>query len=355
MNIRYGIIGCGGIAPKFIKSSLNVENCEIAAVAARDITRAEEFASKNCPYATAYGSYEELCADADINAVYIATTHNFHFDNIMLALNSGKHVICEKPITTDGKKLAILQKTAQEKGLMLMEAMWSRFLPPLVSIKKLIDSGELGSIKHMKSDFCCNMKNLSPEHRINDPKLAGGALFDLGIYCLNAAMMLTDEMPKLEGARVELSETGVDETSEFTLAFKDFNAEFITSIAGEKNISNDCKIVMEKGVIVVDSPAHMPKGYTVFKPNSEITFSFKEPIDFSHEIRHFNELINSGATDSPIMGAKHSMMMMEIMDEFRKTVGLKYPFDEEISTPSPATTPSSSSTSTRKRRKQNEG
>ncbi len=327
MSVKYGIIGCGRIAPKFIESSLSVENCEIAAVAARDLTRATDFVAEHCPSAKPYGSYEELCADDDINAVYVATPHNFHFEQIMLALNAGKHVICEKPITTDAKRLAILQKTAQQKGLMLMEAMWSRFLPALVSVKKLVDSGKLGKIKSITNDFCCNMDKFPPSHRLHDPELAGGALFDLGIYCLNAAMMLTDETPTIKDAKVELSETGVDRTSELTLVFKDFEAKLLTSMTCDSPLINDCKIVMEQGVIVIHQPAHRSDGYTVLKPNSQIGYDFKEPVDFSHEISHFNEMILTGSIDSPIMGAKHSMAMMEIMDEFRNIVGLKYPFD----------------------------
>ncbi len=328
MAVKYGIIGCGRIAPKFISSSKNLADCEVVAVASRDIKRAEEFAAVNCPAAKAYGNYEEMCKDKNIDAIYIATPHSHRLAHAMLALNLGKHVICEKPITTDGKKLALLQKTARQNNVLLMEAMWSRFLPALTALKATINSGEFGKIKKMKYSFCCDMSAQGDDGRIKNPDLAGGALFDLGIYCLNAAMMLTDEKPTLRDAKTVLYATGVDETSTMTLVFNDFTADLICSMEGP--FSNICEIEMEKCSISVTDPAHKAVGFTITADGKQSYHSFEDqPDDFMHEIKHFNELIALGVVDSPIMGADDSMAMMKIMDEFRDTVGLRYPFDSE--------------------------
>ncbi len=327
--VKYGIIGCGRIAPKFIGDSAGLDDCKVVAVAAREYKRAEEFAKIHCPEAVAYGDYLEMCSSPNVDAVYIATPHSYHFEQIMMALNAGKHVICEKPITTDGKRLAILQKTAKDKGLLLMEAMWSRFLPALVSMKELIKSGELGSITAVRTNFDCDMGEQPEDGRVKNPALAGGALFDLGIYCLNAVMMLTDEQPTIKDASVELYKTGVDDVSRMTLKFSGFEAEISASIVD--TFSNECTITLQKGSITVEAPAHKAVGYTVTKDGTQTYYGFEDqPDDFSHEIKHFNELIAAGITDSPIMGVAHSMAMIKIFDDFREMVGLRYPFDDEV-------------------------
>ncbi len=328
MAIRFGIVGCGNIAPQFVSSAKNASNCSIVAVASREYLRAEDFAKRYCPEATPYGSYEQLCADPSVDAVYVATPHSHHYEHVMLALRAGKHVLCEKSLTTDCKKLKRLFKVAKDEKLVLMEGMWSRFLPALRSMCKLIKSEKLGKVKSLSTSFCCDMANKPDDGRLKSPELAGGALFDLGIYTLNSVFMITDEKPVIRDAGITFYKTGVDATSCMTLQFNDFEANIKSSII--ENSDNVCTIVLENGSVKTLGLAHNTAGYIVETNDTKTTYMFEDkPVDFSHEISHFNELINKGEVESPIMGEEDSLKMLSVMDEFRMRAGLKYPFDEE--------------------------
>ncbi len=328
MSIRFGIIGCGNIAPQFISSAKNAGTCRVVAVAARDYNRAKEFADQYCIDATPYGSYEQLCSDPAVDAVYVATPHSHHYEHVMLALKFGKHVLCEKILTTDAKKLKRLFKAARDAKLLLMEGMWSRFLPSLCSMSTLVKSGELGKIKKVSTTFCFDMSERADDCRLKSPNLAGGALFDLGVYPFNTVLMLTDEMPLIRNAQIEFYKTGVDATSCMTLCFSGFEADIKSSITHD--LDNKCHIILENGTITTTEAAHKTSGYTVESQGKKTTYMFDDrPIDFSYEIKHFNKLIEDKTFQSPIMGEDDSMKIITLMDEYRGIVGLKYPFDEE--------------------------
>ncbi len=322
-NISFGIIGCGRIAPKFIKSIERVQNCSVVAVAARDKDRAEEFAKNYCPEATAYGDYEQLCAAENVDAVYIATPHSLHLEHSLLAFKHNKHVLSEKIMTTDMGKLNTMFDEAKKANVLLMEGMWSRFLPVYRSVKTLIDSGELGSITDLELSIGFDAEVFGDESRLNAPQLAGGAIFDIGVYALNGVQSFVDQTPKLIDCKMVRTKLGVDGMSSFTLCYDTFNARLRCSIM--EVFDGRIHIKLEKGEIVI-SDAIRPESYTVKTASGEETFE-TQAADFSYEIDHFCNLLRRGATDSDVFGRKESTAAMQIIDEFRKEVGLVYPFD----------------------------
>ena len=179
-KIKWGIIGLGGIARKFAKDLNLHSNADILAVASRNLDKATEFAAEfNALHA--YGSYEELLQNKDIDIIYIATPHSHHYENTIMCLNAGHNVLCEKAFAMNSKQVKLMIEKAKEKNLFLMEALWSRFNPAILAAKKEIDDGAIGKLRAVKADFCFNYP-YDLESRLVNKSLAGGALLDIGIY-----------------------------------------------------------------------------------------------------------------------------------------------------------------------------
>lgn len=183
--LKWGIVSTGRIADKFCQDMAYVDSGQVAAVAARSLKDASDFAAKH-NIAKAYESYQSLFDDKDLDVIYIATPHNFHFQNVYDALSAGKHVLCEKPITISSEEFSILAALAKQNNVFLMEAMWTYFLPSLLKAKEWVADGRIGTIKHIKADFGY-LVPYEPEGRMYNPDLAGGCLFDMGIYPLALA------------------------------------------------------------------------------------------------------------------------------------------------------------------------
>lgn len=185
-HLTWGIVGAGRIAKQFAQDIQYVSNAKLLAVAARDLKRAQEFADAHA-IGTAYGSYAELFNDQTIDAIYIATPHSFHFEQAKAAMLAGKHVLCEKPICVSSDEFSELAAVAKAQGVLLMEAMWTYFLPALRQAKRWVDEGKIGQIKHIKADFGY-LAPYEPNSREYDAALAGGSLLDVGIYPLALAL-----------------------------------------------------------------------------------------------------------------------------------------------------------------------
>ena len=171
-KVKWGIMGPGGIAHKFAKSLISIENAELTAIGSRNIGRAEEFASK---YGAKrfYGSYEELAQDNEVEIVYVATPHSAHFESAMLCLKAGKAVLCEKPFTINAKQAQLLVDTARECGVFLMEAMWTRYLPAIAKVRELLVANSIGKVRMVKADFGFRA-DLNPDGRLFNPDLCYG-------------------------------------------------------------------------------------------------------------------------------------------------------------------------------------
>ncbi len=217
-DIGWGIIGCGGIAHKFAASLKALDRGHLVAGASRTPGKAEAFARRH-GLARSYTSYDALLSDPEVDAVYVATTHNFHFENVKLCLEHGKHVLCEKPFTINAHQAEQLIALAGEKQVFMMEALWTRFLPAIQKLQALVAEGAIGDAQTVYCNFCLGLDQ-PPEHRMRNIELAGGALLDLGIYPLTMADLVFGEPPERVSSQASMDpETGVDEHSFYFLEY----------------------------------------------------------------------------------------------------------------------------------------
>ena len=192
-TVKWGIMGPGTISHKFVQSLKCLDGCEATAVGSRSKERAGEFAAQY-GINRAYGSYEGLANDPDIDIIYVSTPHTAHFECTLMCLKAGKAVLCEKPFTINAKEAEILITTARTYGLFLMEAMWTRFLPAIVKVRELLAEGAIGEVRMLRADFGFRGK-FDPLSRYLNPKIGGGALLDVGVYPVSFASMIFGIIP----------------------------------------------------------------------------------------------------------------------------------------------------------------
>ncbi len=323
--IRWGVLGCGGIAKKFIASSKVVESADVVAVASASGKRAEAFA-KEQGVPRGYDSYAELLSDASIDAVYVANTHNFHHETVLQALNADKAVLCEKPMAINAKQTREMIDLARSRDLFLMEAMWMRFLPSVVQVRKWIEEGRIGRPRRVYANFGFNI-SFPPEHRMVNPDLAGGALLDLGIYPLSMASMIASGVaPKKISSVIGMGETGVDVDDLIMLSYPDgLGAQL--SCGFDVPVNCIAEIVGEQGTI---SLPHVFIGATSVTLKTEqeektIHSKFPEIEGFQFEIDAASQCILNGEKECSVMPLDETLVLAETMDAIRKDCGLKYP------------------------------
>ncbi|MGB3149080.1 MAG: Gfo/Idh/MocA family oxidoreductase, partial [Maribacter sp.] len=206
--IRWGIIGAGNIAHTFARDMALVNDTGITAVASRNLSKAQEFASNyNAPHA--FGSYEDLFKSDTVDVVYIATPHTSHSELSVMAMENEKHVLCEKPMGVNMNEVKQMIAKAKEKKVFLMEALWSRFNPTIKEVKKLVDNGEIGKIGYLKADFAFFGLDRDEQGRLLNPDLAGGSVLDIGIYPIFLTYLLLG-MPNNITAKSKFYKTGVE-------------------------------------------------------------------------------------------------------------------------------------------------
>jgi len=325
--MRWGILATGNIAKNFAKtiSSMNDPNESVVAVGSRDSERAESFASE-FGIERAYGAYEDLAADTDVEAVYIATPNNLHYENTLLYLQNGKHVLCEKPFTTCAKDAEKLYAFAEEKRLFLMEGVWIRFLPLYDELKKVLRSGELGSIRHMNVQYGFIANGARRERKFLS-KLGGGALLDIGIYNLTFLHMLTGQSPESFTSIVHMSEYGTDEYSALQLVYPDgVTAHSLQTIGMQ--IDRKAAILCSKGAVYLDDFQHAER--LLVKPNEgeeriiELPFEYN---GFEYEIREVSRCIAEGKTYSYRFTPEESLAVLKTMDEIRESWNMRFVFE----------------------------
>ncbi len=322
-TFRWGIIGAGGIARTFARDIGLLENHEIAAIGSRDLAKAEKFAAEF--HATPLGSYEDLVA-SDVDAVYVATPHSLHAENSILALNAKKPVLCEKPFAVNAVQASAMISASQENSVALMEAMWSRFLPHYQSIREIVDSGELGELVALYADHGQPLP-ADRYYRLHAPELAGGALLDLGIYPISLAFMVLGE-PDSIIASSEPTESGVDaQTSMIFSYFTGQQAVMTTTL----KVRTPCtaQIIGTRGRINIDGNFYTPTSMQVIidgKVAREIPKNYQGH-GIREQARVFAEVVRSGELESPLMSHQESLAIMQVMDEIREMIGLRYPFE----------------------------
>ncbi|KAJ4474599.1 hypothetical protein C8J55DRAFT_433003 [Lentinula edodes] len=355
VTLRWGIISTGGIASAFSKASFhstrsrNVNDVahKIVAVGSRSVDKAQQFIDTSLggdKTIKAFGSYAEVYNDADVDVIYVATPHTYHYENSLDAIKAKKHVLCEKPVTSNRAELQSLLDAAKDNDIFFMEAMWTRFQPLSLEFKKISDSGQLGLPISVHADLSGNfdIHNIPNTHRILDPKLGGGALLDLGPYPLVWAIMALYEAPAngatnptITGSILKTPITGVDCNTSFTLNFS--QSKLAAQAVLSCSINTDAldpgvTIRYEKGTIKIASPIYVPKSFVVQYLDEHGALAKEEKKFFEYVGRgmHFQadevaRCIRDGKKESTLWSHEKSLLEMLIFDEVRKQGGYELP------------------------------
>ena len=324
-QFKWGIIGTGGIARAFSNDIGFLSDHVIAAVGSRNLENAESFV-KTIPGAKAHGSYDALINDSDIDAIYVATPHPSHKENVIAALNAGKPVLCEKPFAVNAAEAREMVAAAKANDVALMEAMWARFLPHYAKIREIVASGVLGQITTIHADHGQRLADQNIA-RLVEPSLAGGALLDLGIYPISFAHMVLG-IPQSITSTAVFTDKGVDAQTSMILDYAN----------GSQAILNTTMIVQTPCTAVIAGlNGYLEVNRTFYNPTSMRLTLFdgtvtEYPSDYKgHGLREqaveFARVIKSGAKESPILTWDDTIAIMEIMDTVRSQIGLKYPFE----------------------------
>ncbi|GIP56065.1 Gfo/Idh/MocA family protein [Paenibacillus vini] len=324
-KIKWGIMGTGWIAEKFAEDLAHVGNGEGLAAGSRTKESAAKFAEKfGLP--RAYGSYEELVNDPDIDAIYVATPHPYHRDNVLTALNAGKAVLCEKPFTVNSAELEQLISSAKQQNLFLMEAMWTRFLPPIVQVRKWLEEGRIGEVKLVKAEFGFR-SDWNPQGRLLNPQLGGGALLDAGIYPVSFASMIFGTEPEKVWSSADIGETGVDEKFSILLDYGKGRTATLNG-AVRLDLTNDAYIHGTEGTIHI--PSFLNATEAVLRVTGQEEEKFTDgrlSTGYSFEAEEVGRCLLEGLTESPAITLDESLGILKLLDAIRAQWGLKYPFE----------------------------
>ncbi|XP_061131678.1 trans-1,2-dihydrobenzene-1,2-diol dehydrogenase-like [Syngnathus typhle] len=332
MATKWGICSAGKISHDFTAAlkTLPLEDHQVVAVAARNLERAQEFSKKHS-IPSAYGSYEELARDPNIDVVYVGVIHPYHLKSCLLFMDAQKNVLCEKPLAMNAKEVKEILDSAKRNNVFLMEAVWSRFFPASVEMRRLLTQGELGEVKMVKAEFGQSLMHLP---RSMDKELGAGTMLDLGIYPLQFSIMVYGgEKPQSIKAMGVCTENGVDETVVVTLKFSKGRMAVITCSSGME-LDNDAVIVGTNGNIRI--PAHMwcPTSLVVNGketqypvPKSDVALNFFNSTGMRYEAEAVRQCLLKGLKESPVMSHADSLLLAEVEDEVRRQVGVVYSQD----------------------------
>ncbi len=326
--IRWGIIGAGNISSTFATALNSMGDTRLVAVASRELRRAEEFANR-FHIEKAYGSYEELANDPEVDVVYIGTPHPEHRENAALCMKQGKAVLCEKSFTLNSKDSLYLIELARERRVFLMEAMWTKFLPVTRRVKEWIQEGKIGKIRHLRVPFGFRSE-FNPESRLYDPALGGGALLDVGVYPISYVIHMLDCLPEQVLSSAVIGKTGVDEQNVILMKFPQGILAELSSAVSAK-IGFDAEIIGEKGRIYV------PRFWSAeeamrYNSNDELeeTLELPFPVNgYVYEAEEVNRCLREGLIESEQLPLQDTLNIMGIMDAMRTEWGLTYPQERD--------------------------
>lgn len=322
-SINWGIMGCGRIAALFAEGLRTLKNARITGVASLTPGKADRFAQAH-RIPKSYTKYESLAEDPDIDIIYVATLHNAHYNNTLLALNSGKHALCEKPFTLNADQAKKLIITARAKKLFLMEAMWTRFLPASQKIKQLIDRGDIGEIQTLRAEFGFYTP-WNPNDRLHNLNLAGGALLDIGVYPISYAHWIFGEKPLKIYGSAYIGSTHVDEHSSYLLTFTKERTALLFSSFNIK-VPNEAMIAGTKGYIRIPN-FFKPTKFWVHDQKGKhhiIRVAYKST-GLQYQAKEAADCICKGDIESSIMPLNETLEIMETLDALRSQWRLVYP------------------------------
>lgn len=324
-RFRWGILGAGTIARKFAAGVAALPDQELAAVGSRTQAAADHFAAE-FGILRRHASYAALAADPGLDAIYIATPHSYHKEHTLLALRGGKAVLCEKPFAINVVEAQEMVAEARLRGLFLMEAMWSRFLPIVAEMRRLIADGAIGQVRMVQADFGFRTA-VNPVHRLFDPALGGGALLDVGVYPVSLAHLILGRPDRI-AAVAEVGSTQVDEQTGMVLGFPN-GALAVLSTAATTETRQEAVIFGTQGSICLHSPWWVGSRLTLQRSGATPTEIVRPYIanGYSHEAIEVAECVRAGALESLTMPLEESLAVMATLDAIRLQIGVRYPME----------------------------
>ncbi|MCI6004965.1 MAG: Gfo/Idh/MocA family oxidoreductase [Blautia sp.] len=320
--MKFSILAPGGIARKMAEAVSGLESVQRYAVASRTYDKAKAFADE-WGFEKAYGSYEEMLEDPEVELVYIATPHSHHYQYARMCLEHGKHVLVEKAFTVNAAQAEELIRLSEEKGLLLTEAIWTRYMPSRRMIDELVDSGVIGEVTSLTANLGYVLDHVE---RMQNPELAGGALLDLGVYPINFAMMVFHSEIKNVASSAVMSPKGIDWMNSITLTFEDGKMAVLHSNMLAQT-DREGVINGSKGYIEIQNINNCEE-IRVFNLDREITARYQVPEQingYEYEVIACQKAIEDGRVECEEMPHSETLKVMKLMDEIRGQWGMKYP------------------------------
>ncbi|MBM6828988.1 Gfo/Idh/MocA family oxidoreductase [Anaerotignum lactatifermentans] len=322
--MRVGIMGPGSIAEKMAYTLNQMEDAQCYAVASRNLERAKAFAEK-FGVTKAYGSYEEMTQDPDVELIYIATPHSHHYQCAKICLEHNKPILCEKSFMANAKQAKEILDLAKEKGVFVTEAIWTRYMPSARIMMEAIDAGKIGEVNFVTANLGYALKHVQ---RMVDPALAGGALLDVGIYPLTfIAMVLGDDVAEVTSSCVK-TETGVDAQNAIILKYA--NGTMGIAHSGMLGPTEQYGIVYgTKGYLIAENINNVDR-ICIYSADRKLVEAIPMPeqiTGFEDEVRASMKAISEGRIECPEIPHKEILRMMELMDSLRADWGIQYPFE----------------------------
>lgn len=319
-RINWGIIGLGNIANQFAGDLVLIEDANLVAVASRDFNKANDFAKQyNSP--KAYDSYDALFADEEVDIVYIATPHDSHAELSIKALENGKHVLCEKPLSLSYKDAVRMTDASKKHNKFFMEAFWTRFIPSVKEVLEKVNQGIIGDVNYVKADFAFYADE-KQGGRLFDEKLGGGALYDIGVYPLFLSYIMLG-IPNEIIAKSICNENGIDLQTSMILNYEKAQAILNASIVSE----SDMKAVIggTQGHIQLNAPWFMANGYSIVKENQQETFNLPNlGKGYAHEAIECHNCIRNNQIESELWSHQNSLDLSNITEGIK--IKIKLPF-----------------------------
>lgn len=323
MPVKWGILGTGKIAKRFMQAAFYVPEAQVVAVGSREQHTADQFGAQfGVP--KRYGSYDTLISDPEVEIVYVATPHTLHAENTLAALQAVKHVLCEKPFTVNAQQAEAVIQASRASGKFVMEGMWTRCFPVVREIVRRIQTGELGEIRYLQADFGFRPA-FNPASRLFAPELGGGALLDVGVYPVALAFLVLGAPTQIV-SHATLGATGVDELCSMLFRY-DNGAQAVLSASLQVEMPKQANICGTLARIHMPAPWWKPSEAYLVR-NDGTTEHLLYPYEgdgLQFEIRHVHDCLRQGLTESPWMPLDETLAIMRLLDTLRAQWGVRYP------------------------------
>ncbi|MEE2710975.1 MAG: Gfo/Idh/MocA family oxidoreductase [Gemmatimonadota bacterium] len=324
--IRWGILGTGNIAGSFATGLQSLEDAELVAVGSRTKDTADVFGDR-FDIDRRHASYDALAGDPEVDAIYVATPHSYHMENSILCLEAGKAVLCEKPFAMNIGEAEKVVHCARERGIFLMEAMWTRFLPALVQVRQWLSDSAIGEVRMLAADFGFRA-NVNPDGRLFNPSLGGGGLLDVGIYPVSLASLVFADQPSRISGLADIGDTGVDEQGAMVLGY-DSGQIAVLYCAVRTDTPMEATIMGTEGSIRIESPFWKATSATLSvdgKDPVQMALPF-EGNGYNYEAAEVGRCLRAGLLENYSMPLEETLGIMRTLDSIRAHWGLRYPAD----------------------------